>query len=281
MAAGTRKSFTGGGVRTTITSQMNSGASSISITSATGWPAPGSPFVALLDRGTVTEEKILVAARAGTALSSITRGYDGTTDTTHASGASIETALDSNTLDEANRIASLQTTKGDLITFDTSPQRLAVGANGTLLIADSTKGTGQKWGSLATVRLRRAANQSINNNTVTAITWDTEDEDSENLISLGGGLSVLPLVGIWSCIFAVDTTGYSNFGTANGDQLFENVDSAGTAQYAFWPRTAAAAVVVPYQFLARSATSLQFGLTQVSGAAVNFTASLVATRLAL
>ena len=45
--------------------------------------------------------------------------------------------------------ASPLTTKGDLYTYDTGDQRLAVGANDTLLYADSSEPTGLKWKSQA------------------------------------------------------------------------------------------------------------------------------------
>lgn len=41
------------------------------------------------------------------------------------------------------------TTKGDLYTFDTDNQRLGVGADGSILLADSTQATGLKWDSTA------------------------------------------------------------------------------------------------------------------------------------
>ncbi len=41
--------------------------------------------------------------------------------------------------------ASPLTTKGDLYTYDTGDQRLAVGGNGDSLVADSTEATGLKW----------------------------------------------------------------------------------------------------------------------------------------
>ena len=41
------------------------------------------------------------------------------------------------------------TTKGDLFTFDTADARLGVGANGTVLTADSAEGTGLKWAAPA------------------------------------------------------------------------------------------------------------------------------------
>lgn len=41
------------------------------------------------------------------------------------------------------------TTKGDLYTYDTGDQRLAVGTNGHVLTADSTEATGIKWAAVA------------------------------------------------------------------------------------------------------------------------------------
>jgi hypothetical protein len=41
------------------------------------------------------------------------------------------------------------TTKGDLFTFDTADARLGVGANGTVLTADSAEATGLKWAAPA------------------------------------------------------------------------------------------------------------------------------------
>jgi hypothetical protein len=41
------------------------------------------------------------------------------------------------------------TTKGDLYTYSTTDARLAVGANGTTLVADSAEATGLKWATAA------------------------------------------------------------------------------------------------------------------------------------
>jgi len=58
------------------------------------------------------------------------------------------------------------TTKGDLYTFSTSDARLAVGANGTTLVADSSEATGLKWQAATTA----GANWSLLNAGGTALT---------------------------------------------------------------------------------------------------------------
>jgi len=79
------------------------------------------------------------------------------------------------------------TTKGDLYTFDTADARLGVGANGTVLTADSAEATGLKWVApsgggvtFSGVLLTNTTFQSIANNTATAITWSAEDYDTDS-----------------------------------------------------------------------------------------------------
>jgi hypothetical protein len=77
------------------------------------------------------------------------------------------------------------TTKGDIFTFTTEDARLGVGANGTVLTADSAEATGLKWATPASgvtfagCRLSKSAAQSIPNNTETALTFDTETFDTD------------------------------------------------------------------------------------------------------
>lgn len=49
------------------------------------------------------------------------------------------------------------TTKGDLFTYDTDNQRLGVGANNTVLVADSAQATGLKWATLVNANIDAAA----------------------------------------------------------------------------------------------------------------------------
>ena len=77
------------------------------------------------------------------------------------------------------------TTKGDVYTFSTSDARLGVGANNTVLTADSAEATGLKWAtpagsSFSGVSLYKSAFQSISNTTDTAITWNSEYFDTDS-----------------------------------------------------------------------------------------------------
>jgi hypothetical protein len=75
------------------------------------------------------------------------------------------------TTDDANAIQNtIVDAKGDLIgaTAADTPARLAVGANGTLLTADSAEATGLKWGGAWTTWTPTHGNITIGNGTVTA-----------------------------------------------------------------------------------------------------------------
>ena len=75
--------------------------------------------------------------------------------------------------------------KADLITAtaNDTPARLGVGANGTVLTADSSTATGLKWATPSTTfagcLLTNAASQSIPYNAATALTFDTERIDTD------------------------------------------------------------------------------------------------------
>jgi hypothetical protein len=100
----------------------------------------------VIDPGLSTEEKVLVGARSGGSLSTITRGVDGTTAASHAAGATcypVFTAVDA---DQANAVAAALTTKGDILATDGSAlNRLAVGTNDFALLADSSATNGVAW----------------------------------------------------------------------------------------------------------------------------------------
>lgn len=149
-----RKEFVGAAPATALSGAIGSADTSWSIDSATGWPtAATNPFVAIIDRGEATEEKVLVGARTGTALSSITRGYDDTTAQAHSAGATFEHGIDASTIDQANRLANILATTGAVFGFDgTNPVEVAgVATDNFVLLVDTAQAANLKFARLETV----------------------------------------------------------------------------------------------------------------------------------
>lgn len=149
-----------------------SGDTTITCDDLTNWPTGGvGPFYVVIDRSLASEEKILCASRSGNILTVWTsglssgRGADGTSPTAHNTNAVIEHVFTATDADEANShvndsttdvhpqyiMESLVTAKGDLIvaTASGAVDNLTVGANQTVLVADSSTATGVKWDTVA------------------------------------------------------------------------------------------------------------------------------------
>lgn len=99
----TRRSYSATAVPTTLVTTIGPTDTSMVIADITGWPdGTGGPFIITVKRGQSGEEKILVGTRSGTTLSSLTRGFEGTTAVTHQGGESVEHTQSKTDLDEAN-----------------------------------------------------------------------------------------------------------------------------------------------------------------------------------
>lgn len=92
------------------------------------------------------------------------------------------------------------TTKGDVFTFSTVDARLGVGANGTVLTADSAEATGLKWAAPAAPSFvgvsafdSNVLGQSISNTTYTALTYDSENYDTDSFHSTSSNTSRLTI----------------------------------------------------------------------------------------
>lgn len=155
-----RIQHSGGAVPTTLSSDIVSGDTSLTLNASTGWP-DGSigPFYLVIDVGLANEEKILAAGRTTNTLTSLTRGVDGTSASDHAAGAAIVHCFTATEADEANVTANKTigqvTTKGDLLaaTGNQALARVAAGANNTVLVADSTQTAGLKYSQIVAANI--------------------------------------------------------------------------------------------------------------------------------
>jgi len=164
MAYATRRSYAGAAPACTLTNSITSGDTSALLTGdVTNWTTTASgPFFMVIDPGLSTEEKVLVAARTGSSLSSITRGQDGTTAASHAAGATCYPVFTATDADQANAVAATLTTKGDLlVTTGSALNRLAVGTNAYVLTADSTATNGVAWAVIPTQTPDFSSDQNV------------------------------------------------------------------------------------------------------------------------
>jgi hypothetical protein len=155
-------------------------------------------------------------------------------------GTGISGGGTSGTVTVTNSMATAIDAKGDLIggTGADTFARLAVGANDTVLTADSSTATGLKWAAAAAgggfvgCVLTKTANQSINNLTGTLISWDSELKDTNAFhdnstnntrITIPAGKGGLYLI-TGQVSYAANSTGY-RAGT---------IKKNGSDYYVFW-----------------------------------------------
>ena len=142
-----RRNYSSTAQRTTLSSGITNVATTIPVTATTGFPG-SYPYTIIVDPDTVNEEIMTVTAGAGLNLTA-TRGVGGTTGVSHSSGAVVQHGVYAADFDEANALVNLANAKGDIIgaTAADTWDRLAVGTDGQVLVADSSQSTGLKWGS--------------------------------------------------------------------------------------------------------------------------------------
>jgi hypothetical protein len=153
----------------------------------------------------------VVGALTGFGGSGLTFSYDdgaGTVTLAVGAGHGIDVTADAVDVDETEldhaliggtdpAIAkTLLTTRGDVIVRDASaPARLAVGAADTLLRSD---GTDPSWGKVEADMMQRrgtivtCTGHTVNNVTLTTITWATEVSDSDGYITVSSTTVTIP-----------------------------------------------------------------------------------------
>jgi hypothetical protein len=148
-------------VETILSASITSSQTSLSVATGTGSALLGGvtlaagnvdQFTVAIDPDTVNEEIVFVTANSGDTFT-IVRGRAGSTAITHASGATVRHVLTSDDLNFFKTAVqpSTLTAKGDTYVATASGvvTNLAVGANGTVLTADSTAAKGVTWTTVA------------------------------------------------------------------------------------------------------------------------------------
>jgi hypothetical protein len=102
-----RRTFSGAVIETTLVSNIAANTTGmVDIVDGSTFPSGGlsKPFVIVLARGTVDEEKVLVNLTSGNILdvNFAGRGYDGTTASAHPAGTTVDHVLDAIVMQDMN-----------------------------------------------------------------------------------------------------------------------------------------------------------------------------------
>lgn len=101
-----RRDFLGNTVSTTLSANISNVATSISLTNGATFPTGNDgSFVISINRGSSSEEKVLISSRSGDTLTVEQRGYDGTVANSHTANiAIVDHVLDALTIKDMNRV---------------------------------------------------------------------------------------------------------------------------------------------------------------------------------
>ena len=100
-----RREFSGGVLKTQLTSNMTPTNGSFTVIDGSTFPdgSTGKPFVVVIGKGTAAEEKILCSSRSGNSFTVQQRGYDDTVGNSHSVGDLVDHILDAATIQDMNK----------------------------------------------------------------------------------------------------------------------------------------------------------------------------------
>ena len=198
----TRK-YSSTSVQTTLAADINNSVTSMVVATGTATTLLGGvtlaagnvdQFTVVLDPDTINEEIIFITAVSSDTFT-IVRGRAGTSNVAHTAGATVKHVLTSDDLDfytagVATANAAIPkatlTTKGDILVTQSSAtlNRLPVGANDTVLTADTAATNGVKWAVLPVTTL------DISFTNVTGTTYNLASGDVNKLVRFDNAATV-------------------------------------------------------------------------------------------
>lgn len=266
------REYAGAARRTTLSGDITAASTTLTVVDATGYPTGATgPFAIALSTGVAGEEKVLIASRSGNTLTVATsgRGYDSTTAAAHQSGAPVDHVLTATDLREANAHVSdtnhLTTTSGTAY----NSARLG-GVSAPLYLLASDASAAYRPLSFTGARVHRAANQSIPNGTLTAVTFDTEGFDKAGFWTPGDPNNLVVPAGksghyivTAQARFASNTTGFRYVSLRH--------EGSEIAQVRIPPATGSDTAIMVGELSGLAAVGSKFDLVvfQDSGAALN------------
>lgn len=130
---GTYKQFTGAAPLAKLTGGITGTPVNFTVDNATGFPtgAGGVPFVVCVDRNVAgSEEKILCSTEAGNTFNIQTRGFDGTSQVDHSSGATVEHVIDADSMNDSQQHIHVTTRDDHTQYLRTDGTRVLTGPTG-------------------------------------------------------------------------------------------------------------------------------------------------------
>lgn len=217
----------GGVPATTLSSPIITGATSIPLTSGTGFPDGGNgAFYIVIDRGLSTQEVVKCASRSGTTITVASggRGADGSTDQGHDSGATVE------------HVAAAETIQA---LVDHADQTTGSPHGSAYLTPSGNAATASKWQTARTLALSGdvTGSNTIDGSGNVTITTAVADDSHDHTSSISGSAATLTTAR--SIALGGDLSGSQTFDGSGDITITADVDvQSTTSTAAVWTQTA-------------------------------------------